>query len=168
MNQSGDIIRIGDLSVVKVLLVWMALTLLLALTAYPILSSGGLGDVLALLFLAALWLMSCRCVYVALFRGRLGLYIQDGLLHDALFGSSAPVETIRAAYRNAPRGIFKTTVVIDIGGPKPISPAYPELNRSRTFGSSALLYETPPAVMLERLEACGVKIKGSKTALLGL
>jgi hypothetical protein len=169
MTGYGPVVIIGRLSRVRNVGPWVFLTLIAAALGSSVLWGGeplSFNLAACLLTVLGLWLLWSRLAYLALKPGAPGLYVRDGVLYDSVWGRSAPLDHIKVAYRAAERGLLRTDLMIEVRGARPTNAAYPEVSR-QPLGASAFQYETPISVMLERLEACGVKVKGSKTGLIG-
>jgi hypothetical protein len=169
MIASEDIV-IGEISTTSVLLAPIGFALLLAL-GISVLAQGNFDfrAVIGVPCAAVVLGMSLLQVRRRFSRGTVGLFIRDGVLHDTLAGTQRPLDTIRFATRESRGGSWlRTAIVLEVGPPPPAGGGYWESSASTQLMISTGHYKTPAAVMLERLAAAGVKVKGSKTAMIGI
>lgn len=137
-------------------------------TSNPLPEPGALFTALAaLIFFGWMWLAALNMARKAIANDGVGLYVQEGVLHDVLTGRTVRLDSIRAAYREAPRGVFKTSLALETELGRPANRAYSPYAGYHQLSAGPFVYRTPISVMLERLQACGVKVKGSKTDLIG-
>ncbi|WP_133254328.1 hypothetical protein [Phenylobacterium deserti] len=118
--------------------------------------------------LVALWLCF-KVLWVVVRASGIALYIADDRLFDRLSGKSASLKDIRLVRREDQDGnFFRTHIAIEVGSPLPRSSGYIVTAPRETIVIHTVLYRTPAAEMLERLERRGLKVVGSKTKLIGM
>ena len=172
---ADGIVVIGEVSVVKsvLLIIGMTAFLLAILVQLPSLWNGGAMDVILavatiLMVGAGFGLYIPSLILQAMQRDRV-FYVQNNRIHWRTLRDHhvASVDDLRAARRESPRpeSLLRSQLIVVFERHRGGRPRWaPPGENEKIWTIDTAPFHTPISVMLDRLEALGARIEGSKTA----